>query len=450
MIHSKRIRKIKNIDYSNGPVVYWMSRDQRIRDNWALLYCQHKALEYHVPMVVVFCLVQEFSGAEKRHYQFMVEGLKQIARGLGELNISFHLLQGEPVSMIPKFLKKIKAGLLITDFDPLKIKRSWQEGVNRKSNIPMVEVDAHNIVPCWEASQKQEYAAYTLRPKIHKRLFEFLEPFPEIHKHPVSADIVAPVHIDWQSVLRNLKVEDIGGNITVFKSGEQEAGLVLKRFIKEKLDRYNADRNDPTKSGVSDLSPYLHFGQISAQRIAHDIENETENSPSKEAFLEELIVRRELSDNFCYYNPCYNAFNGFPAWARKTLSDHRLDTREFIYSFGQFENAETHDPLWNACQMEMVKRAKMHGYMRMYWAKKILEWTPSVEEALQIAITLNDRYELDGRDANGYAGIAWALGGVHDRAWFERPVFGKIRYMNDRGCRSKFDVDRYIKLCNAL
>jgi deoxyribodipyrimidine photo-lyase len=196
MIHSRRIRRINNHTYSNGPVVYWMSRDQRVRDNWALLYCQQKALEYQVSIVVVFCLVPEFLGATKRHYQFVIEGLKQVARELGKLNISFRLLQGEPGNTIPQFLKEIKAGVLITDFDHLKTKRKWQEEVNLKIKIPMAKVDAHNIVPCWEASQKQEYAAYTFRPKIHKRLFEFLEPFPEIKKHPFPADNAVPVQTD--------------------------------------------------------------------------------------------------------------------------------------------------------------------------------------------------------------------------------------------------------------
>jgi deoxyribodipyrimidine photo-lyase len=209
-------------------------------------------------------------------------------------------------------------------------------------------------------------------------------------------------------------------------------------------------RNDPAKDGQSNLSPYMHFGHISAQRIALDVSMSDINKESREAFLEELIVRRELSDNFCFYNAHYDNFDGFPEWGKKTLNAHRKDKREYLYNIKQFENAETHDDLWNAAQIQMLKTGKMHGYMRMYWAKKILEWTESPEKAMEIAIYLNDRYELDGRDPNGYTGIAWSIGGLHDRAWNERPVFGKIRYMSYNGCKTKFDVIKYIEYVKSL
>lgn len=169
------------------------------------------------------------------------------------------------------------------------------------------------------------------------------------------------------------------------------------------------------------------------------------NDEAKRAFLEELIIRRELSDNFCFYNEDYDNFKGFPEWAKKTLQKHKNDKREYLYSAIEFERALTHDELWNAAQMEIVRKGKMHGYMRMYWAKKILEWSESPEKAMEIAIYLNDRYGLDGRDPNGYTGIAWSIGGVHDRAWNERKIFGKIRYMSHGGCKSKFDVEKYIE-----
>ena len=218
----------------------------------------------------------------------------------------------------------------------------------------------------------------------------------------------------------------------------------MKYFLQNRLPTYDEQRNDPTLDGQSNLSPYLHFGQLSAQRVALETSKASANKKAKEAFLEELIVRRELSDNFCFYNENYDNFKGFPDWAKKTHEIHRKDRREYLYSREEFEQATTHDDLWNAAQIEMIERGKMHGYMRMYWAKKIFEWTASPEEALDIAIYLNDKYELDGRDPNGYTGIAWSIGGVHDRAWFERPVFGKIRYMNYNGCKSKFNVRAYI------
>lgn len=450
MIHPKRIRHLNEFEYISGPVVYWISRDQRVRDNWALLFCQNKAISYQVPMVVVFCLTPQFLGATKRQYLFMVEGLQHLENDLKRFHIQFQLLYGEPEEKIPRFLNRIKAGLLITDFDPLKIKRKWKQNVIQKIKMPVCEVDAHNIVPCWVASDKQEYAAYTFRPKIHKQLFEFLEPFPALQAHPFPLGNNIISQTNWKQILQDLKIKSTNLHQSYFKSGENEAFKTLERFANKKLNHYAATRNNPAKDGVSDLSPYLHFGQISAQRIACQITHTEADITSKDAFLEECIVRRELSDNYCYYNPYYDTPNGFPDWAQKTLAAHRQDRRHPVYTLSQLENGDTHDILWNTCQMEMVKKGKMHGYMRMYWAKKILEWSSSVEEAMHNAITLNDRYELDGRDPNGYTGIAWSIGGVHDRAWSERPVFGKVRYMSERGCRSKFDVDRYIQCINAL
>jgi deoxyribodipyrimidine photo-lyase len=228
------------------------------------------------------------------------------------------------------------------------------------------------------------------------------------------------------------------------KAGEIEANLAMDRFLREKLQFYHLQNNDPNKDNVSNLSPYLHFGQISAQRIISEVHACYTLKEAKEAFIEELFVRKELSDNYCHYCEDYDNSNGFPDWAKKTLAEHISDKREYIYSPEEFELAKTHDDLWNAAQKQMVKSGKMHGYMRMYWAKKILEWSESAESAMQIAIYLNDKYELDGRDPNGYTGIAWSIGGVHDRAWGERYIFGKVRYMNYNGCKSKFDVKEYI------
>jgi deoxyribodipyrimidine photo-lyase len=243
----------------------------------------------------------------------------------------------------------------------------------------------------------------------------------------------------------SLKIDSTVNEVDWITPGENAAHTALKKFLHTRLKGYDENRNDPNLDGQSGLSPYLHFGQLSAQRVALEVSKyRSEYRKDVDAFLEELTIRRELSDNFCYYNLNYDSFEGFPAWAQKTLNEHRKDAREFIYTKKDFELARTHDELWNASQRQLVKTGKMHGYMRMYWAKKILEWTASPEEALKIAIYLNDKYELDGRDPNGYVGIAWSIGGVHDRAWFDRPIFGKIRFMNSKGCANKFKVKEYI------
>jgi deoxyribodipyrimidine photo-lyase len=248
---------------------------------------------------------------------------------------------------------------------------------------------------------------------------------------------------DWKKALRSIPQLKNHPEVQP-KPGGVEAMKTLRDFIAEKLPKYSEARNDPNIDGQSNLSPYLHFGQISAQRVALEVSSSSVNQGVKESYLEELIVRRELSDNFLLYNEFYDSFWCLPPWSQKTIDEHRGDRRDYVYRLDELEFADTHDKLWNAAQRQLLRTGKMHGYMRMYWAKKILEWSASPEEAFEAATTLNDRYELDGRDPNGYAGIAWSLGGLHDRAWGERVVFGKVRYMSHRGCRSKFDVDSYV------
>lgn len=443
-MNADRVRALQDGIKREGKVVYWMSRDQRVKDNWALLYAQELALQMKAPLAVVFCLVPQFLNATLRQFGFMLRGLEQVEKSLQDLEIPFFLLRGWPQKKIPEFVTERNVTALITDFDPLRIKREWKEEVAHKLDIPLYEVDARNIVPCWVASPKQEYAAYTLRPKIHRYLPEFLEKFPKLRIHPFTWGGKVK-KTDWKRAIGDLDVDRDVTEVDWLEPGERAARRTLDHFLRKKLPEYDLKRNDPTEDSISHLSPYLHFGQISAQRVALEVKKHRVKSEQKDSFLEELIVRRELSDNYCFYNDKYDQFEGFHPWAQKTLNEHRGDKREYLYSSEEFEKAKTHDDLWNAAQMEMVHRGKMHGYMRMYWAKKILEWTESPESALEIAIYLNDKYELDGRDSNGYAGIAWSVGGVHDRAWNERPVFGKIRYMSYYGCKRKFDIQKYIQ-----
>lgn len=456
-MNSKRIRTLKSGKSGNGPVAYWMSRDQRVEDNWALLFARGIALEADVPVVVVFCLANGFLGAVRRHYEFMLRGLQEVDEALAKKKIPFFFLSGDPGKRIPEFVREYGIGTLVTDFSPLRVKRRWLEKVAPEIEIPFFEVDAHNIVPCWEASQKQEYAAYTLRPKLYRLLPEFLEEYPELEANIEFPEISASSgkletfpKIQENSIEALLPEEFREENANsfskpeYFEPGETAARRMMDDFFARKLESYFTLRNDPTKDGISNLSPYLHFGNISAQRVVFELEKTKADPESKKAFFEEIFVRKELADNFCYYKLFYDNFDGFPEWARKTLNYHRHDRRDHLYTLEEFEAGKTHDPLWNASQKELLIRGKMHGYMRMYWAKKILEWSESPEKALEIAIYLNNRYELDGRDPNGYTGIAWSIGGVHDRAWKERETFGKLRYMSYEGCKRKFDVKSYI------
>jgi deoxyribodipyrimidine photo-lyase len=392
----------------------------------------------------VFCLTPAFLDAALRQYAFMIGGLRQVQRGLAARNVPFVLLFGPPEREIPAFVRKLSANVLITDFDPLMIKHRWKQMIKNAVNTPFYEVDARNIVPCWTASDKQEYAAYTIRPKIRRLLGEFLVAIPPVVTHPYSWSSGAS-GISWEQCMRALKVDRSVKPLEKPKPGEREAAGVLEHFLAVRIGKYHLWRNDPAEDAVSNLSPYLHFGQISAQRVALEVEKTNTAAEAKHDFLEELVVRRELADNFCYYNKLYDTPACFPDWAKHTLEVHRDDRREQLYELEQLEHAKTQDTLWNAAQAEMVVTGKMHGYLRMYWAKKLLQWTPHAEEAMRIAVYLNDKYELDGRDSNGYTGIAWALGGVHDRPWPERPVFGKVRSMSFNGCRKKFDVASYIR-----
>jgi deoxyribodipyrimidine photo-lyase len=440
----ERVRALNSAPLQPGAIIYWMNRDQRAHDNWALLYAAERALTEKRPLQVVFCLTPHFLGATWRAYSAMLTGLRETEKILRTHHIPFIILLGAAPDVLPTYLAKHQVGGVVTDFSPLRLPRAWREQIAKNIKIPLYEVDAHNIVPCWIASPKQEYGAYTLRPKITKLLPHFLEAFPLLPSFP-EKNGVGHAPVDWEEVVKSLKVDRAVLEVTSFVPGERAAHECLKTFIHTALQAYDEARNDPNCSGQSGLSPYLHFGQISAQRVALEI-NKLPSSVSTQAFLEELIVRRELADNFCYYNPKYDTVEGFPEWAKKNLEAHKADPREYMYTETQFEQAHTHDELWNAAQRQLVTTGKMHGYMRMYWAKKILEWTPDAATAMRYAIYLNDRYELDGRDPNGYAGIAWSIGGVHDRAWFTRPVFGTIRYMNARGAAGKFDVAEYIRV----
>ena len=426
----------------DGPIAYWMSRDQRTRDNWALVHAQKLAVRHKQALIVVFCLSPVFLEATAGHYSFMLNGLRPVSESLEKLNIPFFLMKGEPDEQLARFASRNHLGALVTDFSPLRINRKWKTKLSDKIKIPLHIVDAHNIVPCWVTSDKMEFAARTIRPKINRLLPSYLTEIPRIKRHKIPWKGRHPA-IRWSTLMKSIKAADTGQTVK-FKPGEKEAQRTLRSFLADRLVRFDAERNNPLAGAASDLSPYLHFGHISAQRVALQVRDHQPEGPESEAFLEQLIVRRELSDNYCYYNDDYDSFDGFPAWAQETLDIHRRDRRQYIYSVEEFESARTHDDLWNAAQMEMVLTGKMHGYLRMYWAKKILEWTSSPEEAQRVAVYLNDRYELDGRDPNGYAGVAWAVGGVHDRPWPERKVFGKIRYMNYEGCRRKFDVAAYI------
>lgn len=443
LINPDRIRSIHPGSAPAGPVLYWMHREFRARNNWPLVHAREEALRRQAPLAVVFCLAPSFLGATLRQYDFLLTGLEETARLLRAARIPLIMRSGEPPEEMAQLCAQLRPTLVVTDFDPLRIKGQWLDLFLERFPCPVHEVDGRNIVPAWIASDHREFMARTFRPRLHRHLPEFLDPFPQLDPHPFPW--TAPVaSLDFPALRARLRVDERVAPVAEVMPGETCAQATLDRFIDQRLAHYHR-RNDPNAGVNSGLSPYLHFGMISSQAIVLGLRRQGLHGDQVDGFVEELVVRRELADNFCLYTPDYDRMSGFPEWARATLKRHRRDPRAWVYSQDQFDGALTHDPLWNAAQRQLVTSGVIHGYLRMYWAKKILEWTEEPAEALRIAIYLNDRYALDGRESNGYAGIAWSIGGVHDRGWSERPVFGTIRFMNEAGCRRKFDVNRYIR-----
>lgn len=441
-MEESRVRALNAHPVAHGPIVYWMDREMRMHDNWALLYALTLAKARDVAVGVVYNLVADYLGGGERQLAFKRAALHELAETFHEAGIAFHvLITSDDADALVRFFREVKPGAVVTDMNPLRINKGWKTHVARALDVACFEVDAHNVVPVWVTSDKQEFAARTIRPKIHRQLSRYLTDFPRV---------IAPAHV-WRGFPHtDLKhIDALTGDSAVapvswIAPGERAAKRALRSFIERRLAGYAEGRNDPNADALSQLSPYFHYGMLAPQRAAYEVQHADAPREDREAFLEEAVVRRELSDNFCWYNAHYDRVAGFPAWAQETLRKHAHDPREYVYTLHAFEHAKTHDELWNAAQREMVVTGKMHGYMRMYWAKKILEWTKTPEDAFRIAITLNDRYELDGRDPNGYVGCAWAIGGLHDRPWGEREIFGLVRYMNAAGCARKFDVHAYI------
>ena len=448
MIQKERIKILAKKDRQDRKyVLYWMQASQRTEYNHALEYAIQKSNELNKPLIVFFGITDNFPEANERHYFFMLEGLKEVQSALRERNIKMVIQHQSPEIGAAELSKQ--ADLVVVDRGYLKIQRAWRNYLAERIDCPLIQVESDVVVPVETASPKEEFSAGTFRPKISKLLTNFFTPISQTHPK------ISSLHFEFDSLditdiekaIVTLKIDRSVKKVGDFHGGTSEAEKHLQNFIDKKLDHYAELRNDPTLDYLSNMSPYLHFGQISPLNIALKV-METK-SPGEEAYLEEMIVRRELSMNFIFYNQKYDEFEGLPAWAKKTLMEHIEDPRENVYSLEEFENAKTHDPYWNACQEEMVITGKMHGYMRMYWGKKILEWTKTPAEGIRIALYLNNKYELDGRDPNGFTGIAWCFG-KHDRAWFERNIFGKVRYMNDNGLRRKFDADGYVKKVGQL
>jgi deoxyribodipyrimidine photo-lyase len=441
MIEESRIQALnRNNPVTGEYILCWMQASQRAEQNHALELAISKANELKQPLIVYFGLTDSFPEANERHYRFMLEGLRETREILRSRGIGMVIEKTSPETGVTAFAGK--ATLVVCDRGYLRVQKAWRQYVADHIKCPLLQVESDVTVPVETASGKEEYSAATLRRKLQPLIFQHFVLIPEASPKIDSTNIVRGSYdiSDIDKAVSNLNVDQSVRPAVDYRGGTMEAKNRLDEFIDRKLDRYEESRNNPNSDSLSNLSPYLHFGQISPVYIALKVSEY--GGPGSDAFLEELIVRRELSMNYVHYNPRYDSFNGLPDWSKRTLREHLKDVREYVYSREDLEQGRTHDPYWNAAQLEMVSTGKMHGYMRMYWGKKILEWTEDPEEALTTAVYLNNRYELDGRDANGFTGIAWCFG-KHDRPWGSRRVFGNVRYMSAGGLKRKFDVEKY-------
>lgn len=449
MIHPERIKVLKTAPDRKGRyVLYWMQASQRSEENHALEFAIREANARALPVVVFFGLTWDFPEANARHYRFMIEGLNQVRSALNEKGVQFLVRNISPEAGALELSRE--AALAVTDRGYLPIQKKWRTRLAQQIACPLLQVETDVVVPVSVAADKEAYNAAVFRRKIGRHIPAFMSPLSE--SKPVRQTF--PIHdndaleireIDF--LLKNSPVDASIPPVTGLIGGNDAAMRRLSTFIRNDLIYYGEKRNDPVENCRSEMSPYLHFGQISPLTIAREIE--AAGLPSGSAYLEELIIRRELAINFVHYNPYYATYAALPEWARKTLDFHSGDTREQLYTLQDLEIGTTGDPYWNAAQKELRYLGTIHGYMRMYWGKKILEWSPSPREGFSSAVYLNNKYALDGRDPNSFAGVAWCFG-KHDRPWAERPVFGKIRYMNARGLERKFDMKAYVDRIEKL
>ncbi|CAB5087606.1 Deoxyribodipyrimidine photolyase, type II (EC [Olavius algarvensis associated proteobacterium Delta 3] len=451
-IFQDRIQRLNEHPIRKGDfILYWMQQSQRAVWNHALEYAVELANHSGQPVVVVFGVTDRYPEANLRHYTFMFEGLMEARQTLARRGIRMVVRVENPPEAALEISKR--ASVIICDRGYLKHQRAWRQEVAAKASCPVIQVESDVVVPVEAVSEKAQYAARTIRPKIHRLLDRYLMP---IEARPLRMDSLGMKFKD--------NVRDLGGGFVetlnidksvpavsdYFHGGTSRAVAQLWGFIRKRLSSYHTNSNQPQEGDVSYMSPYLHFGQISPIYIALNINAAPSSvADAKSAYLEQLIVRRELAINFVEYTADYDSYRSLPNWARQTLKRHRKDRREYRYTQKQLEAADTHDPYWNAAMKEMVVTGFMHNYMRMYWGKKILEWSDTPEAGFNTTLALNNKYFLDGRDPNSYTGVSWIYG-THDRAWPERAIFGKVRYMAASGLERKCDIQGYVEKVEKL
>ncbi len=445
-IQKSRIQSLNNLDVHKGKyILYWMQQSQRAEYNHALEYAVQTANHLRQPLLVAFGLTTDYPEANLRHYTFLLEGLRETQATLASRGIKMIVRTDKPDAVALTLGNS--ASIIVCDRGYLRHQKAWRSRVAAEATCRVVQVESDLIVPVQTVSEKAEYAARTIRPKIHRQLDMYLVRFKHHKPSYPSIDLkVKGIPLKrTDSVLKALTIDRSVPPISNFlQGGTSVAKAKFRDFLQNRLSQYEQHHNQPQTDDISHMGPYLHFGQISPLYLALRLKSVDDHLRSaKDAYLEELIVRRELAANFVHYTSSYDTYECVPNWARQSLADHRPDIRRYIYSREQLEAAKTHDPYWNAAMREMKFTGFMHNYMRMYWGKKILAWSETPEEAFQTTLAINNKYFVDGRDPNSYAGVGWIYG-LHDRAWPERPIFGKIRYMTASGLERKCNISAYV------
>ncbi len=451
-VHPARIRVLNQKGFADGKfVLYWMQQSQRADENHALEYAIELANHFKQPVVAVFGLMADYPEANQRHYTFMLEGMRETQATLARRGVKLVIRVGHPADVALEAGKR--ASVIVCDRGYLRNQKQWREIVTHDADCRVVQVESDVVVPVDTVSSKAEYTARTIRPKIHRHLKEFLTGLRPVKVRKSSLNLrFSGINLKRiEPVVDKLTIDrSIGPVSTFYRGGTAVAKKRFAGFLKNGLQHYDRHSNQPQTDDVSHMSMYLHFGQISPLFLALQVEKTGRaGEDNRASYLEELIVRRELAINFVHQTPDYDRFTCIPGWAWQTLSEHQSDKRDYLYTRRQLENATTHDPYWNAAMEEMKHTGFMHNYMRMYWGKKILEWSKTPKKAFEITLAINNKYFVDGRDPNSYTGVAWNYG-LHDRAWAERAIFGKVRYMAASGLERKCDIQAYVRKVNKL
>ena len=449
-IHPDRVQALndKDLNEEGRYILYWMQQSQRGEWNHALEYAIRMAKEQDCTVLSVFGLTEDYPDGNARHFHFMVQGLQDAQESLAKRDVKLLIRMGNPPDVALEL--KDEAVAIVCDRGYLRHQREWREQVAEQVDCQVIQVESDLVVPIESASDKQEYAARTIRKQLMEQYEDYLEKLSRLMppKSSTGYSMATEDISSADSFVENLNTDHSVAPVEEFTGGTKAAKRLFSTFMNNHLTEYDEHRSDPHLQHVSYMSMYLHLGQISPCYLLSEVK-QSHSYDNRDSYIDELLVRRELAANFVFYTPDhYDDWQGLPDWARETLEDHKDDDREKVYTRSELENAETDDEYWNAAMTQMKQRGYLHNHMRMYWGKRILAYTNTPRYAYKTALYLNNKYFLDGRDCNSFANIAW-LFGRHDRAWQERDVYGKVRIMTPGGLEGKTDIDKFVEMVEA-